>query len=591
MANSPLSTLNIPTETSNVDDTPTTGALSTPDFIQVPGPKGSKATISGSNSEDILKNMQSLIDERNTPWSRAKLDFAEAAAAGQGNTGNVLAVQNQRNKNLSDIQNMQMEMAQFKAAQEQQRQAAIQDQQLVEAQTKGTGGAGTGTGTGYGGAGTSSLSPEDLRRYLGLKSQGLIEEANKFRDEALQHGIKARAELQYSPTQTELTTFTDANGIVHNQPRSELAAALKKYGNVPSPGEAAAPEAPQAPTAPTAPQATAKAPSTAFNTAIGHLLDREGGYKAVDGSSGSPVNFGINQRANPDIDVKNLTVDKAKEIFKTRYWDAINADSLPPKVASIAFDAAVNQGVDYAKHLLATTGGNPDKMLSQRNLDYVSLAQKNPNQAGNLGGWINRNEDVRNKLSKFEDTSQAQAQPTTAQAQPTDQAQPTAPAPAVSISKMTAFNPSDVDAALKQLVPPKPGSPPAQWEKYYAAQTAVRNSYIDAPLAIAKNAANTTAVRDAANAAARENQMKQLTHEADTYVPILDQMEGIAADPKNEKIFAIGNKSNDTFSKFASAAEHLGESPEQIKRDYLVWNRSIDNNDRAKMENFNSNSQ
>ena len=170
-------------------------------------------------------------------------------------------------------------------------------------------------------------------------------------------------------------------------------------------------------------------------------------------------------------------------------------------------------------------------------------------------------------------------------------ATPATATPAVSVSKMSAFNPSDVDAAVKQLVPPKPGSPPAQWEKYYAAQTAVRNSYIDAPLAIAKNAANTTAVRDAANSAARENQMKQLTHEADTYVPILDQMQSIAADPKNEKIFAIGNKSNDTFSKFASAAEHLGESPEQIKRDYLVWNRSIDNNDRAKMENYNSNSQ
>ena len=45
---------------------------------------------------------------------------------------------------------------------------------------------------------------------------------------------------------------------------------------------------------------------TSFGDAVAFVLEKEGGYTASDGESGAPANFGINQRANPDIDVKNL---------------------------------------------------------------------------------------------------------------------------------------------------------------------------------------------------------------------------------------------------------------------------------------------
>lgn len=121
-----------------------------------------------------------------------------------------------------------------------------------------------------------------------------------------------------------------------------------------------------------------------FDSAINHIFDLEGGYVAKDGRSNAPANFGINQKANPDIDVKNLTKDQAKQIYKTRYWDAINADSLPENMRLVAMDTAVNQGVDTAKELLAKSDNDPVKFTELRIEKYKSL-----NQSENIDGWIN----------------------------------------------------------------------------------------------------------------------------------------------------------------------------------------------------------
>lgn len=141
---------------------------------------------------------------------------------------------------------------------------------------------------------------------------------------------------------------------------------------------------------PNAPQAGNQGGAGNFGSAVNKVLSFEGGYVASDGKSNAPTNFGINQKANPDIDVKNLTKDQAVNVYKTRYWDAIGADKLPSQTAEIAFDAAVNQGVDYAKGLIQKTGGDPAKMLQQRALDYQTIVQKDPTQAKYLSSWMNR---------------------------------------------------------------------------------------------------------------------------------------------------------------------------------------------------------
>lgn len=126
-----------------------------------------------------------------------------------------------------------------------------------------------------------------------------------------------------------------------------------------------------------------------FDANVQAVLQKEGGYVANDANAGE-TNFGINRTANPDVDVKNLTQQQAVDLYKTRYWDAIGADLLPPTAQAIAFDAAVNQGVGYAREMIARTGGDPQKMLADRAARYRETAAADPSKAQYLDAWLNR---------------------------------------------------------------------------------------------------------------------------------------------------------------------------------------------------------
>lgn len=129
-----------------------------------------------------------------------------------------------------------------------------------------------------------------------------------------------------------------------------------------------------------------------FNGVVKSLIDNREGTKLVlkDGKSGKPAKFGINQAANPDIDVANLTRPQAEALYKARYWDAIGADNLAPATAVVAFDTAVLQGVEVAKRLLKTTGGDPQAMINGRRTMLMQLAANDPAHAKELPGWMNR---------------------------------------------------------------------------------------------------------------------------------------------------------------------------------------------------------
>jgi len=132
-----------------------------------------------------------------------------------------------------------------------------------------------------------------------------------------------------------------------------------------------------------------------FERAFKKVLKFEGGSKYLKDDAGKgPTKYGINQTANPDVDIKNLTEDQAKEIYRKRYWNAIGGDALAaknPHLATIAFDAAVNQGPGTAKQMVAESGGEPYKLLQLRQQRYVDLKNQNPEKFGKyLGGWTER---------------------------------------------------------------------------------------------------------------------------------------------------------------------------------------------------------
>lgn len=127
----------------------------------------------------------------------------------------------------------------------------------------------------------------------------------------------------------------------------------------------------------------------------GFTRPTEGGFVARDGASGAPTNFGINQRANPDIDVRNLTPERAAQLRRERYWDKSGAASqATPAAQAIVYDTAVNMGVSASQRMLQETGRDPEKMLAWRESRYRQIAQ-NPRQASNLPTWLNRNSELR----------------------------------------------------------------------------------------------------------------------------------------------------------------------------------------------------
>ena len=142
-----------------------------------------------------------------------------------------------------------------------------------------------------------------------------------------------------------------------------------------------------------------------FERAFKKVLKLEGGSKYLKDDAGKgPTKYGINQTANPDVDIKNLTEDQAKDIYRKRYWNAIGGDALAvknPQLAIIAFDAAVNQGPGTAKQMLAQAGDSPYELLKLRQQRYVDLKNENPEKFGKfLGGWTNRVSSLQKDLEQ-----------------------------------------------------------------------------------------------------------------------------------------------------------------------------------------------
>jgi lysozyme family protein len=89
-----------------------------------------------------------------------------------------------------------------------------------------------------------------------------------------------------------------------------------------------------------------------FADAIQLILINEGGYVNDPNDPGGETNFGICKRAYPNVDIKNLTVEQATDIYRKDYWDKCRCDELPSCIQGLVFDTAVNQGTKIAIVLL-----------------------------------------------------------------------------------------------------------------------------------------------------------------------------------------------------------------------------------------------
>jgi lysozyme family protein len=114
-----------------------------------------------------------------------------------------------------------------------------------------------------------------------------------------------------------------------------------------------------------------------FERALQFVLKHEGGYVNDPRDPGGETKYGISQRAFPGLDIKNLTVEQAGEIYRAQYWLRIRGDELPAGIGLLAFDMAVNMGCTAAvKALQRAVGASPDGVLGPRTLHALAASSE-----------------------------------------------------------------------------------------------------------------------------------------------------------------------------------------------------------------------
>jgi len=147
------------------------------------------------------------------------------------------------------------------------------------------------------------------------------------------------------------------------------------------------------------------------------VLKHEGGYVNDPKDLGGETNFGITKRFYPELNIKELTIEKAKQIYKDDYWDRNRVESLPQNLWHIYFDMCVNMGKRTAVKVLqraavnrgkdievdgglgpatigALKGVELDRVRAYRVKFYVDLITSKPEQEKFFLGWFRRATEV-----------------------------------------------------------------------------------------------------------------------------------------------------------------------------------------------------
>lgn len=118
-----------------------------------------------------------------------------------------------------------------------------------------------------------------------------------------------------------------------------------------------------------------------FDRALAVILRHEGGYVNHARDPGGRTNLGVTQstwenwtgKPATEADMRALTVDKVKPLYKARYWDAVCGDDLPGRLALCVFDFAVNAGPGRAaRYLQKVVGVTQDGKIGPATLEAVA---------------------------------------------------------------------------------------------------------------------------------------------------------------------------------------------------------------------------
>jgi hypothetical protein len=121
--------------------------------------------------------------------------------------------------------------------------------------------------------------------------------------------------------------------------------------------------------------------SARFDACMPFIFKAEGGYSDNPADPGGPTNFGItletlraydgNQNLTAD-DLKKLSPEMAKEIYRTAYWNRMQCGALPPGLDLEVFDFGVNSGpAESVKTLQKIVGVSQDGSIGPITLAAV----------------------------------------------------------------------------------------------------------------------------------------------------------------------------------------------------------------------------
>lgn len=117
-----------------------------------------------------------------------------------------------------------------------------------------------------------------------------------------------------------------------------------------------------------------------FDRVIGH----EGGYtndRRDRGNWSSGVigvgelkgtKFGISAMSYPKLDIRNLTVNDARIIYRRDFWTKFKCDQMPVGIDYLLFDTAINSGIgNAAKILQRAVGTTADGAIGPKTIAAV----------------------------------------------------------------------------------------------------------------------------------------------------------------------------------------------------------------------------
>ena len=151
-----------------------------------------------------------------------------------------------------------------------------------------------------------------------------------------------------------------------------------------------------------------------YQYCLTNLLKDEGGYSNNPNDAGGPTNFGITiadyrMYINPKgtaTDVKNMSVEQAKLIYKSKYWNKVDGDNLPSGVDYAIFDYAVHSGVSRALRInkkfenYEDAGARVNAICDER-LSFLKSIRGGSDWQHFGRGWSSRVLNVRNKSIKL----------------------------------------------------------------------------------------------------------------------------------------------------------------------------------------------